>query len=175
MNAPERSATFLLDEDEGEVKIEYTPDTKVSNSGTFLFNKEDHTVGNLLRMQLLRDPKVRFAGYMMPHPLENCLRLKLQTTSSTTAPMEALSAAIEDLQNETDHLTTRKYSFLFMKSKFYMSRIVHVSNICKKLFTLIGRLNMTKTILQRFKKLLTNGKKKMMMVVLVHIEIIVFL
>lgn len=108
MNAPERSSAFLLDEDAGEVKIEYAPDTKVSNSGTFVFNKEDHTVGNLLRMQLLRDPKVRFAGYMLPHPLTNCLRLKLQTTSSTTAPIEALSAAIEDLQNETDHLTTRE-------------------------------------------------------------------
>jgi len=109
MNAPERSASFLLDEDNGETKIEYTPDTKVSNSGTFIFNKEDHTVGNLLRMQLLRDPKVRFAGYMLPHPLINSLKLKIQTTSSTTAPMEALSAAIEDLQNETDHLTTREF------------------------------------------------------------------
>ena len=30
MNAPERSASFLLDEDNGEVKIEYAADTKVS-------------------------------------------------------------------------------------------------------------------------------------------------
>ena len=39
VNAPERSASFLLDEDSGEVKVEYEPDTKVSNSGTFTFNK----------------------------------------------------------------------------------------------------------------------------------------
>ena len=29
MNAPERAASFLLDEDSGEVKIEYAADTKV--------------------------------------------------------------------------------------------------------------------------------------------------
>jgi len=29
MNAPERSLSFLLDEDAGEVKCVYTPDTKV--------------------------------------------------------------------------------------------------------------------------------------------------
>lgn len=107
MNAPERSAAFLLDEDSEEQKIEYSADTKVSNAGTFTFNKEDHTVGNILRMQLLRDPSVRFAGYMMPHPLINKLRLKVQTTSSTVAPVDVLSAAIEDLSNETDHLITQ--------------------------------------------------------------------
>ena len=104
MNAPERSASFLLDEDAGEVKVTYTADTKVSNAGTFRFNKEDHTVGNLLRMQLLRDPSVRFAGYQHPHPLVHYLNFKIQTNSSTVAPVEVLSSAIEDLSNETDHL-----------------------------------------------------------------------
>ena len=31
MNAPERAASFLLDEDTGETKIVYTSDTKVSS------------------------------------------------------------------------------------------------------------------------------------------------
>lgn len=107
MNAPERAASFLLDEDSGEVKITYTADTKVSNAGTFRLNKEDHTVGNLLRMQLLRNPNVRFAGYIHPHPLLHYIDLKIQTTSSNVAPVEVLSAAIEDLANETDHLITQ--------------------------------------------------------------------
>jgi|Transcript_7271 DNA-directed RNA polymerase II subunit RPB11 len=107
MNAPERAAAFLLDEDIGEVKLEYKADTKVSNAGTFIFQKEDHTVSNLLRMQLLRDPAVRFAGYMMPHPLIHRFDMKIQTSSSTVAPVEVLSAAIEDLANETDHLITQ--------------------------------------------------------------------
>jgi len=106
MNAPERSAAFLLDEDNGERKIEYTVDTKTTNAGMFKFNKEDHTVGNLLRMQLLRDPAARFAGYQHPHPLLNYINLRIQTNSSNTTPMEVLSNAFEDLSDETEHLTT---------------------------------------------------------------------
>ena len=60
MNAPERSSAFILEDD--EEKIEYAADTKVSNAGTFTLNKEDHTMANLLRLQLLRDPQVKFAG-----------------------------------------------------------------------------------------------------------------
>eukprot|EP00956_Cyclotella_meneghiniana_P038273 scaffold151316_cov71-Cyclotella_meneghiniana.AAC.2 len=56
MNAPERSSAFILEDD--EEKIEYAADTKVSNAGTFTLNKEDHTMANLLRLQLLRDPQV---------------------------------------------------------------------------------------------------------------------
>lgn len=106
MNAPERSAAFLLDEDNGERKIEYTVDTKTTNAGVFKFNKEDHTVGNLLRMQLLRDPAVRFSGYQHPHPLLNYINLRIQTNSSNTTPIEVLSNAFEDLSDETEHLTT---------------------------------------------------------------------
>mmetsp|Transcript_25801 Transcript_25801/g.39538 ORF Transcript_25801/g.39538 Transcript_25801/m.39538 type:complete len:128 (+) Transcript_25801:42-425(+) len=107
MNAPERTAAFLLDEDNGEVKLTYAPDTKVSNAGMFTFNKEDHTVANLIRMQLLRDNRVRFVGYIAPHPLVHRIDLKIQTTSSATSPSEVLSTAIEDLSNETDHLITQ--------------------------------------------------------------------
>jgi len=82
-------------------------DHQVTNAGTFKLNKEDHTVGNLFRMQLLRDPSVRFAGYYHPHPLVHFLNMKIQTNNSTVAPVEVLSSAIEDLSNETDHLTSQ--------------------------------------------------------------------
>lgn len=105
MNAPERTACFLLDEDNGERKLEYTADTKIENAGKFRFNKEDHTVLNLLRMQLLRDPAVRFCGYQHPHPLLHYYDLKIQTNNSTVSPADVLSNAIEDLGGECDHLT----------------------------------------------------------------------
>jgi DNA-directed RNA polymerase II subunit RPB11 len=107
INTPERAAAFTLDEDAGERKIEYSTDTKTTNAGTFRFNKEDHTVGNLLRLQLLRDPNVKFAGYIHPHPLINHIELKIHTTNSNVAPTEVLSNAIEDLGSETDHLMTQ--------------------------------------------------------------------
>lgn len=106
MNAPERALSFLLDEENTEEKITYAADTKVSNAGTFTINKEDHTVANLLRMQLLRDQSVRFVGYIHPHPLVHKIDLKIQTTSSNVVPVELLSQAIEDLTGETDHLIT---------------------------------------------------------------------
>ena len=31
-------------------RVEYAPDTKVANAGTFTMQREDHTVGNLVRM-----------------------------------------------------------------------------------------------------------------------------
>lgn len=37
----------------------------------------------------------------------NHIELKIQTNSSTVAPIEVLSAAIEDLSNETDHLISQ--------------------------------------------------------------------
>jgi DNA-directed RNA polymerase II subunit RPB11 len=107
MNAPERTAAFLLDEDNGERKIEFAIDTKTTNAGVFRFNREDHTVGNLFRLQLLRDPTVRFAGYQHPHPLLNYINLRIQTNSSNVSPAEVLTNAIEDLGSETDHLMTQ--------------------------------------------------------------------
>ena len=105
MDAPERSAAFILDED--EEKVEFNAATKVSNAGTFTFNKDDHTMGNLLRIQLLRDTAVKFAGYMYPHPLVHKIHLKIQTSTSQVAHVEVLSASVEDLSNKMDHLITQ--------------------------------------------------------------------
>ena len=91
--------------DKNEEKITYDPSTSIQNSGTFTFNKEDHTVGNLVRMQLLLDSNVTFAGYMMPHPLENRFIMTVRTASSNIKPTEVLMNAVEDLSNECDYLT----------------------------------------------------------------------
>ena len=83
MNAPSAFEAFL--EFEGEKKVLVEKDTKVPNASIFTFNKEDHTLGNLLKQyfclciflnlyifsQLLKDPRVLFAGYRNPHPLEH--------------------------------------------------------------------------------------------------------
>ena len=48
---------------------------------------------------MLKDPNVLFAGYKNPHPLENKVILRIQTTSDYT-PQEALMNAITDLISE---------------------------------------------------------------------------
>jgi len=69
MNAPPTFESFLLYD--GEKKITREQDTKVPNAAIFTINKEDHTIGNMVRQQLLKDPNVLFAGYKNPHPLEH--------------------------------------------------------------------------------------------------------
>ena len=61
--------------------------------------QEDHTLGNMIRCQLLKDPNVLFAGYKNPHPLEHKIILRVQTTSDYT-PQDALRNAITDLISE---------------------------------------------------------------------------
>ena len=56
-------------------------------------------MGNMIRMQLLKDPNVLFAGYKNPHPLDHVIVLRIQTTSEYT-PQEALMNAITDLISE---------------------------------------------------------------------------
>ena len=94
MNAPPTFESFLLFD--GEKKITKETDTKVPNAAIFTINKEDHTVGNLIRHQLLKDPQVLFAGYKNPHPLEHKVILRVQTTAEYT-PHDALMNAITDL------------------------------------------------------------------------------
>jgi DNA-directed RNA polymerase II subunit RPB11 len=97
MNAPPTFESFLLFE--GEKKIIKVGDTKVPNAAIFTINKEDHTLGNLLKHQLLKDPNVLFAGYKISHPLEHKIILRVQTVDETT-PQDALMSAITDLISE---------------------------------------------------------------------------
>ncbi|VDM02318.1 unnamed protein product [Schistocephalus solidus] len=53
--------------------------------------------------QLLKDPRVLFAGYKVPHPLEHRIVLRVQTTPSIT-PLEVFSSAIKDLISEISNI-----------------------------------------------------------------------
>jgi hypothetical protein len=46
-------------------------------------------MGNLIRMQLLRDKQVKFAGYIHPHPLIHRIELRVQTLDrALSTPMQ---------------------------------------------------------------------------------------
>ena len=82
MNAPPTFESFLLFD--GEKKITKEQDTKVPNAAIFTLNKEDHTIGNIIRHQLMKDPNVIFAGYKNPSPFVNQIIIRVQTTSDYT-------------------------------------------------------------------------------------------
>eukprot|EP00299_Pterocystis_sp_00344_P014944 c7443_g1_i3.p1 GENE.c7443_g1_i3~~c7443_g1_i3.p1 ORF type:complete len:122 (-),score=18.13 c7443_g1_i3:246-611(-) len=101
MNEPSRFELFLIPE--GKSKVQFIPDTKIPNAGTFLIEREDHTLGNLLRMQLLNNPAVLFSGYRMPHPLEHKIELRIQTVPETD-PKTVLLLALRQIKEQVQYL-----------------------------------------------------------------------
>lgn len=110
-NAPEHFESYVLPDD--VEKVEYTADPKVPSSGTFKIEREDHTLGNMLRMQLYRDPDVVFVGYKHPHPIQHHnILLRVQTASKPTTgeiytPPVAVGHALVDIINEIKDLSNQ--------------------------------------------------------------------
>lgn len=54
--------------------------------GTFTVVDEDHTLGQLMRHSLAKNPDVLSSGYIIPHPLENTMKIHCRTKDTTTPP-----------------------------------------------------------------------------------------
>ncbi|CAO1629930.1 unnamed protein product [Parajaminaea phylloscopi] len=102
-NAPDRFALFILGE--GERRVEVTEETTIENAATIILNKEDHTMGNLLRHAVLAVPGVIFCGYKVPHPLEPRTLLKIQTDGRLT-PLQALRTGCERVIAQINQIRT---------------------------------------------------------------------
>jgi|Dee2metaT_26_FD_contig_31_4409482_length_498_multi_5_in_0_out_0_1 DNA-directed RNA polymerase II subunit RPB11 len=113
-NAQEREATWHVDRsgnftDTGapEQQVSYEPNQSVPNCGTITVQKEDHTIANLLRQQLLTQDEVRFAGYQMPHPLEHKFLLRVETTGPEATPLGAIEKSFDMLLLEFQQIQQR--------------------------------------------------------------------
>jgi DNA-directed RNA polymerase II subunit RPB11 len=104
LNAPEPFLTWRWEDEDDEEVVKHEKDTKMPNTSLFILGKEDHTMGNIIRMQLLRDKRVRFAGYMMPHPTVFDCHIKVQTMEASQNPMHVFDEALEDLSEEVNRL-----------------------------------------------------------------------
>ena len=69
------------------------------NAEIFTLNKEDHTLGNMIRHQLMKDSNVIFAGYKNPSPFVNQVIIRVQTTSDNK-PNDAFMNALTDLMSK---------------------------------------------------------------------------
>lgn len=57
---------------------------------------------------MLRDPKVRFAGYRIPHPLEKDIEVLVQVKDgSTDSPLAALDRTVTHLEMELRRLQAK--------------------------------------------------------------------
>jgi len=110
-NAQNRYELYVLDE--GEKPVEVTEDTKIPNAATIKVVKQDHTLANMVRGQLLSMPQVLFAGYKVPHPLHPYFLVKIQTDGTIT-PTAALEQACTKLIGTLSSLEAkfkREFSF----------------------------------------------------------------
>jgi len=83
--------------------VAFDKDKKVENAGKFVVEREDHTLGNVVRMQLLEDPRVNFAGYLMPHPLEHKIEIHVHTTPDSN-PADAVITTCNTLIDKLNRL-----------------------------------------------------------------------
>lgn len=96
-------------------------------NATFQFSNEDHTLGNALRYVLMTkygnglsmshvcvSPQVTFCGYSIPHPSENKMNIRLQTTGNEFAMVcltllgapatETFRTGLRDLDAMCEHI-----------------------------------------------------------------------
>ena len=81
-----------FDVQEKKDRVVYEKSYKVPNFATITVMEEDHTLGNLIRQQILTDSRTRFAGYRKPHPLFDLVEIKVQS-NEFAEPFELVSDA----------------------------------------------------------------------------------
>ena len=79
----------------------------MTDAVTVTIEREDHTLGNMLRMQMLDNPDVLFCGYRQQHPLEPAIQLRVQTKSSFPGPVQVIDSALNSLHAELKTLGDR--------------------------------------------------------------------
>lgn len=78
-------------------KIKLLPGaTEDGTAASFQILEEDHTLGNALKLMILKNPEVEFCGYLIPHPSERKMNVRIQTYGKITAK-EALYQGLDDL------------------------------------------------------------------------------
>ncbi|KAK8820888.1 DNA-directed RNA polymerase II subunit J [Blastocystis sp. ATCC 50177/Nand II] len=88
MNAPDPDLAVHVED--GLSKVTQVVETKISNACKYIIEAEDHTLGNVLRMDMIEDPRVKFVGYRVPHPLKTSIEIKIQTNGPTYPPKKAM-------------------------------------------------------------------------------------
>jgi DNA-directed RNA polymerase II subunit RPB11 len=87
--------------DINEKRFEYIDVDDIKNAIEITLKEEDHTVGNLIRTSLINDPRVQFAGYSNPHPLENKIIIKLKLYDDVDIkPLDLFIEHIEILKSK---------------------------------------------------------------------------
>ncbi|PPR06831.1 hypothetical protein CVT26_003857 [Gymnopilus dilepis] len=77
-------------------KIKLLKSSPDLSTATYQIHDESHTIGNALRWMLMKNPKVEFCGYSVPHPSENVINVRIQMYDNLSS-LDALVAALGEL------------------------------------------------------------------------------
>ncbi|GAA5843623.1 hypothetical protein JCM11251_007134 [Rhodosporidiobolus azoricus] len=80
-----------------KVSIVDNSQSEDGSQATYCILEEDHTMGNLLRYMLMKNPSVEFCGYSAPHPSEAKIHLRIQMYDGKKAK-EALEQALDNIE-----------------------------------------------------------------------------
>ncbi|GAA5934113.1 hypothetical protein JCM1841_006834 [Sporobolomyces salmonicolor] len=75
--------------------------TEGYTQATFCILEEDHTMGNLLRYMLMKNPAVEFCGYSAPHPSEAKIHLRIQMYDGKSA-VDAFHEALNNIEQMSE-------------------------------------------------------------------------
>ncbi len=71
----------------------------------FVFENESHTLGNLINIELLKNPQVLFSAYKIEHPLRKQMSITLMTDSEKAGDeKQVLIDACKNLQKTVTDL-----------------------------------------------------------------------
>ncbi|GAA5844417.1 hypothetical protein JCM3766R1_006387 [Sporobolomyces carnicolor] len=75
--------------------------TEGLTQATYCILEEDHTIGNLLRWMLMKNPAVEFCGYSAPHPSEAKIHIRIQMYDGKSS-LDALNEALDNVEHMTE-------------------------------------------------------------------------
>jgi len=82
--------------DQGESKIYVVSNT--SNTLHIQIKQESHTIGSILKAELINHRNVCMASYLKPHTQQDFIQLKIKTNSKTSPIKEILTTCTNLLQ-----------------------------------------------------------------------------
>ncbi|KAI5342625.1 hypothetical protein L3X38_010500 [Prunus dulcis] len=72
------------------------------SQSTFSLVDEDYTFANAARFTLNQDPRTKFCGYSIPHPSDNRVNIRIQTTGD--AAKDVFNDSCQDLMVICQHV-----------------------------------------------------------------------
>ena len=79
------------------------------HNATYSFTGEDHTLGNLLRNQIIKNAHVEFCAYSVPHPSEPVMNVRIQChkDGSNNDTKKVLNHGLKRISKICDVLTEK--------------------------------------------------------------------